>query len=335
MSDHRIRVGVFGASGAAGQDLMQILAGHEGVEVVFGTSNTLAGEPLPGTSLTYSRQDEALQAGLGQVDVVILALPHKASAQVAKIALDASVRVVDLSADFRLDTPELYAQWYEEHPHPELLPAPYGLPEMRRDAIRGARLVAVPGCYATTTLLGLYPLLQVQALDLNVPVIVDAKSGISGAGRNPNTKFDDTDENLIPYSTGRTHRHLAEIEQEMRRFGGSFPPVVFTPHLLPIYRGLMASLYITLNYSLTADKVHNLYTNVYADEPLVQVLPQGEHATFRHAAHTNRCVISVQPVMEQLVYITSVTDNLRKGASGQAVQCMNLMFDLPETTGLL
>lgn len=329
-----IKAGVFGASGYAGLDLIELLVQHPSVEIVFATSNTYAGEFVPGTDLRYIASENAQ---INDANVVFLALPHKTSAQFARKGVDAGVKVVDLSADLRLTDLKVYEQWYQPHPHPELLPVPYGLPELHRDAIRLANVVAAPGCYATTTILGLYPLLQAGGLELHAPIIVDAKSGVSGAGRIPNerTHFVEVYGNLTPYNTGRSHRHIAEIEQEINKFGNYGTPLIFTPHLLPVDRGLMASIYVTLNYTLSAEKVHSLYQNVYADEPMVEVLAVGENATLRHAVRTNKCVVSVTPVTENLVYISSVTDNLRKGASSQAVQCFNLMFDLPEITGLL
>jgi N-acetyl-gamma-glutamyl-phosphate reductase len=331
---HKIKVGVFGASGYAGMDLIDILLQHPDVELVFATSNTYNGQFVSGTDLRYITTESAK---MSDVDAIFLALPHKTSAEYAKKGVDAGVRVIDLSADLRLKTAESYQIWYGVHPHPELLPVPYGLPELHREEIRGARVVAAPGCYPTTTILGLYPLLQAQYLDLKAPIIVDAKSGISGAGRTPTdrTHFVEVYGNFSPYNTGRKHRHVGEIEQEINLFGDFGTPLIFTPHLLPVDRGLMSSIYVTLNYNISSDRVHSLYTNVYDDEPLVDVLPVGEEATLRHVVRTNKCVMSVTPVTDQLVYICSVTDNLRKGASGQAVQCFNLMYDLPETTALL
>lgn len=331
----KIRVGVYGASGYAGQNVVEILAHHPHCELVFATSNTYVGQHVPNTELRYIPSDEA---ELDRVDAIFLALPHKTSAPIAKQGLDAGVRVIDLSADLRLDDAETYEQWYHvAHPHPELLPVPYGLPEMYRDEIAGAQVVAVPGCYPTATLLGLYPLLRVQALSLEAPIVVDAKSGVSGAGRKPSEKthFVEVFGNLIPYNIGRAHRHVGEIEQQIHKYMLLSEPLIFSPHLVPVDRGLMASIFVTLNYSLTADRAHNLYTNVYADEPLIRLIPQGEEATFRGAVLSNRCHISLTPVTERYLHITSVIDNLRKGAASQAVQCFNLMFNLSETTALL
>ncbi len=330
-----IRAGVYGGAGYAGLDLLEILAGHPRVELVFATSSSYAGQPAPGTSLRFRPADEA---PMESADAIFLALPHKASAPVAKRGIDAGLKVIDLSADLRLDSAEAYAASYDTaHPHPELLPAPYGLPEINRASIAGAEAVATPGCYPTTALLGLYPLLQRGALDAEAPVIIDAKSGVTGAGRKPSitTHFAEVYSNLIPYKVGRAHRHVGEMEQEAHKLDANIGPVVFCPHLLPVDRGLMASLYLTLNDSLSSDQAQDLYDEVYGVEALVDVLPPGEQATLRHAVKTNKCVLSLTPVLERCLHITSVTDNLRKGAASQAVQNMNLMFGLEETLGLL
>lgn len=333
MTQQKLRVGIYGAAGYAGRDLVEILSRHPNVEIVFATSTTDAGQPVPETFLYYVEHDKA---PYDEVDAVFLALPHKASAPTAKKALEAGVRVIDLSADLRLDTAESYEAWYDtEHPHPELLPTPYGLPEINRDAIRGSERVAVPGCYPTTTILGLYPILKAEAVNVNAPIFVDAKSGVSGAGRTPksNTHFVEVFGNLSPYSAGRVHRHVGEIEQEIQKLGYT-GTLVFVPHLLPVDRGLMASIYVTLNYRITSDKALSLYHDYYDGEQLVQVLPMGQHATLKHVVRRNHATISLTPVTDQILHITSVTDNLRKGASSQAVQCFNLMFNLPETTAL-
>ena len=218
------------------------------MELRFATSNTYAGEPVPGTELSYV---PAADARPGDVDVIFLALPHKASAAMAKAGLEAGVKVVDLSADLRLDTPEAYEQSYHSpHPHPELLPAPYGLPEINRAELQGADVVATPGCYPTTTLLGLYPLLRFGALRDDAPVIVDAKSGVTGAGRKPSltTHFAEVYSNLIPYKTGRAHRHVGELEQEAHKVSDAVGPVIFCPHLLPVAEDDVEKLYVSLRY---------------------------------------------------------------------------------------
>ena len=331
----RIRVGVYGASGYAGMDLIEILAHHPQVELVFAVSNSYAGQPVAHTALRYVKMDDA---NLADVQAVFLALPHGVSADVAAKAGAAGVAVIDLSADLRLDTAEAYQTWYgHEHPHPELLTAPYGLPEMHRDRVIGERMVAAPGCYPTTTLLGLYPLLRHGWLEAGAPIIVDAKSGVSGAGREPkpNTHFVEVFGNFSPYNPGRAHRHVGEIEQEIHKLDPSVGTLIFTPHLLPVDRGLMASIYVTLKPQYPAEQAQALYEELYTHEPLVQVLPKGQQATLKHVVRTNGCAISLTPVNGRYLHITSVTDNLRKGASGQAVQCFNLMFGIPEYTALL
>jgi N-acetyl-gamma-glutamyl-phosphate reductase len=332
----KFRIGIYGATGYVGQDLVEILGKHPHAEIAFATSNSYAGQSIQGTSLRYIKSEEANPA---DVDAVFLSLPHKASAPTAKLANAAGKIVIDLSADLRFDEASEYQKWYDvEHPHPELLPdAPYGIPEMHREKIAEAKMVGVAGCYPTATLLGLYPLLNIQGLDPDAPIFVDAKSGISGAGRTPtdSTHFVEVYGDIIPYKTGRSHRHVGEIEQEIRRFMDFSQPLVFVPHLVPIDRGLMASIYVTLNATISADKVHNLYTSVYDNEPLVHVLPLGSHASFKRVQRANTCEISITPINERYLHISSTLDNLRKGAASQAIQCFNLMVSLPETEGLV
>lgn len=330
-----IKVGIYGASGYAGQNLVELLSQHPCVDLIYATSNSFAGQNVAGTDLRYVTTDDA---PLNQVDAIFLALPHKASAKYAKLGQGAGVKVVDLSADLRFENPDTYQAWYDiAHPHPELLPVPYGLPEIHRDAIKGVDMVGIPGCYPTATLLGIYPLLRVEGISLEAPIIVDAKSGISGAGRTPSatTHFVETYGNIIPYKVGHVHRHVGEIEKEIQKLMPITEPLIFTPHLVPVDRGLMASIYVTLNYSITSDKVYSLYANIYDDEPLIDLKPIGTHATFKDAQAKNNCSISITPISDRYLQITSVIDNLRKGAASQAVQCFNLMYDFPETTALI
>ncbi len=330
-----IHAGVYGASGYAGLDLVEIIAQHPNIEVKFATSNTYAGDPVPFSDLTFSPVESVSP---DDVDIIFLALPHKASAGMAKLGVEAGVKVVDLSADLRINSPEIYEKYYDtEHPHPELLPVVYGLPEINREKIKGIDVVATPGCYPTATLLGLYPLLQCDAIQAALPIVVDAKCGVTGAGRKPalGTHFAEVYGNLSPYKTGRSHRHIAEIEQEAHKINSSIGPIVFSPHLLPVDRGLMSSIYVTLNDSMTSDKVYDLYCSIYQDEPMVDVLPQGQYATLKHVVKTNKAAISITPVLDNYVHITSVIDNLRKGTSGQAIQNTNLMYGFEETLGLL
>ncbi len=331
----RIKAGIYGAAGYAGQELVGLLAAHPQVELVFATSNQDAGQPVYGTDLSYVPHDDA---PLPEVDVVFLALPHTASAPVAGQAFAAGVKVLDLSADLRMDTAAAYKAWYKVmHPFPSLLPVPYGLPEINRANIAGAPLVAVPGCYPTAALLGLYPLLTSHALAEDAPIIVDAKSGVSGAGRTPKpgNHFVEVFGNLTPYHVGRQHRHTGEIEQEIARANGKTGPLIFSPHLIPVDRGLLATIYVELAAPWAPVALQSLYEESYAHEPLVEVLPAGQLATLRHVVRRNNCALSITAATDRHVVIVSAIDNLGKGAAGQALQDFNLMFGFEETTALL
>jgi len=248
---------------------------------------------------------------------------------------------VDLSADFRLSDCATYEKWYKtQHAAPELLAeAVYGLTELYRDQVRGARLVANPGCYPTSVILGLYPLVR-HGLLAGERVIVDAKSGVSGAGRKPKltTHFVEAHDNLSPYNIGHAHRHVPEMEQELNKYRGQGTEnrarVVFAPHLLPVNRGILSTMYVELAEEWPAERLVELYRGTYAGEPFIQVLPAGRLATLRHVVYTNRCAISLTPVDDRQWIVCSAIDNLIKGASGQAVQNMNVMFGLDETLGL-
>ena len=329
-----IRVGVYGASGYAGGELVDLLIRHPQVQLAFATSGSQRGKAVPDSNLRFVAHEDAQP---GDVDAVFLALPHGASGDLALAALEAGAKVIDLSADFRMNSEAAWMEWYgTAHQQPDLLPVPYGLPEINRDNLHGVELVAVPGCYPTTTLLGVYPLLLAKALAPGSPIIVDAKSGASGAGRTPTsmTHLPELFANLVPYKTGRSHRHVGEMEQELHKLDDEVGPVLFTPHLLPIDRGLLASITVTLAPDFDASESQALYEETFDTEPMVKVLPAGDQATIAHATRRDGCVISLEPVLERWLLITSVTDNLRKGAASQALQNFNLMFGLAETAGL-
>ncbi|MEN9934475.1 MAG: hypothetical protein RLZZ387_1054 [Chloroflexota bacterium] len=334
-----VNVGICGVTGYAGYELLRWLRRHREARVVFTTSESQAGKSLaevfPGPLDTPLVAAE--DAPFDEVDVVLLALPHGAAAKTAQRALAAGARVVDLSADFRLDTPASYKRWYgHDHPAPDLLPTPYGIPELNRAALRDARLIASPGCYPTSVILGLAPLLRAGVLT-NETVIVDSKSGVSGAGRPPkqNTSFVEVNENLTPYGIGHVHRHVGEMEQEVGKLAGRELQVIFSPHLLPISRGIISTMYVRVSPELTEEAARTLYAEMYAGEPFVRVLPARQIASVLHTANTNMCAVSLTLAAPGLLIVVSSLDNLVKGASGQAIQNMNLMLGLDETEGLL
>jgi N-acetyl-gamma-glutamyl-phosphate reductase len=275
------------------------------------------------------------EAELAKLDLLFLCLPHGVAAPIAAQAVAAGVRVVDLSADFRIADRDVYEQWYEtEHPSPELLAqAVYGLTEFSRSQLGAASLVANPGCYPTSILIALQPVLAAGAT--TTTIIADAKSGVSGAGRAPrqHTHFVEVASNFSPYKIGRAHRHLPEMEQQLKKWQPAAPPLVFSPHLLPVPRGILATIYITLDSGWDEASVRALYAARYDAEPFVRILPRGELPSLAHANYTNRCILSLTFAGRTLI-LTSVIDNLIKGAAGQAVQNMNVMFGLDEATGL-
>ncbi|RME84852.1 MAG: N-acetyl-gamma-glutamyl-phosphate reductase [Caldilineae bacterium] len=339
MSAPTIRAGVIGATGYTGYELLQLLHRHPQVELAWATSESSAGKricdlyPSPDETPLIPQQDAKLEG----VDVVFLCLPHAASMEAVARVRAAGVRAIDLSADYRLPDAVVYQRWYG-HPHtqPECLKeAVYGLCEINRQRIRGAQLVANPGCYPTTINLGLWPLARAGVLEPRI--IADSKSGVSGAGRKLrlSSHFVEANENISPYSIGYTHRHIAEMELVL----GSYVPdleITFSPHLLPVNRGILSTIYIDVDPSLDEEDVRRIYAEAYADEPFIHLLPAGQLATLRHTVGSNRCAIALTPLPRPGQWIVTVSeDNLLKGASGQAVQNMNLMFGIPETTGLI
>lgn len=331
-----INVGIYGASGYTGYELFKLLRHHQNAKIKFITSESQAGNKLSQSWVNAPNMNfvSTNQTDLQSVDCVFLCLPHTKSAAMAKQALDAGVRVIDLSADLRIKDPAVYQQWYAvPHPQPELLPAPYGLPELWRDNLHSARAIANPGCYATAALLGITPLARAGQLIESTPVIVDAKSGTTGAGRKPkqNTLFSEVHGNFSPYNTGRGHRHIGEIEQQLALDDFQRGRLIFTPHLLPTDRGILAAIYAQVKDSSMAA---NAVQRQYEREPLVRVLPQGELASLANVVRTPWAVLSLDEVNDNLLIVMVAIDNLLKGASSQAVQNFNLMYELPETTGL-
>jgi N-acetyl-gamma-glutamyl-phosphate reductase len=332
-----ITAAVVGASGYTGVELVKLLDRHPAVEQTFATSESHAGVSLHKIFPTAPPIDliPLNEAALDSVDVLFLCLPHGIAAPIAAQAVAAGTRVIDLSADFRITNRAVYQAWYEtDHPAPELLAeAVYGLTEFSRDQLRAARLIANPGCYPTSILLALQPVIVEGAV--HTRIIADAKSGVSGAGRAPrqHTHFVEVASNFAPYKIGRAHRHLPEMEQQLKRWLPSAPPLLFSPHLLPVPRGILATIYVTLRPGWDEESVRALYTSRFGAEPFVHVLPKGELPSLFHANYTNRCVLGLTFTGETLI-VTSAIDNLLKGAAGQAVQNMNVMFGLDEVVGL-
>lgn len=335
-----IKAGIVGGTGYTGAELLRILARHPEVKLAMVTSRSEAGmevaDMFPNLrghiGLRFSVPD--LDA-LGKCDVVFFATPNGTAMGMTPQLLQAGAKVIDLAADFRLRDAAEWQQWYSmRHECPELLSeAVYGLPELNREAIRSARLVANPGCYPTAVLLGFMPLVKQGLVDAS-RLIADAKSGVSGAGRKAQMSglLVEASESFKAYGVAG-HRHLPEISQELRDMAGETVRLTFVPHLTPMIRGIHATLYAELRDAGT--DLQQLYEECYSDEPFVDVLPTGTHPETRSVKGANLCRIAVhRPRHGTTVVVLSVIDNLVKGAAGQAVQNMNLMFGLEETAGL-
>lgn len=332
------KVGIVGGTGYTGVELMRLLSAHPQVALTAVTSRGNAGMPVsemfPGlrgvVDLEFSDPDVDR---LAECEVVFFATPHGTAMQAVPELLERDVRVIDLGPDFRLRDADEWSRWYkQEHACPELLAeAVYGLPELNREAIRGARLVANPGCYPTCTLLALMPLLERGIIDLG-RLIVDAKSGVSGAGRQAQvrTLLCEAGENLSVYGLPG-HRHHPEISQLLRQIAKQEVGLVFVPHLVPMIRGMETTIYAEL--SRDDIDLQELYERRYASETFVDVLPSGAMPDTKSVSGTNICRVAVHRTGSTVV-VLSVIDNLTKGASGQAIQNMNLMLGLEETLGL-
>lgn len=342
MSQTKIKTGVVGAAGYAGAELLRLLVDHPHADVLEVTSRGNAGKRVSDLFPSLrGRLDLAFTvpdvASLSQCDVVFFSTPHGVAMAMTPELLKAGVKVIDLSADFRIKDAELWAQWYGmEHTCLELLEqAVYGLPELYREQVKGAQLVANPGCYPTATTLGFAPLLKAGLVDVD-NLIADAKSGVSGAGRGAavGTLFGEVAEDFRAYAAAG-HRHQPEIAQTLSDLSGKTHDLTFVPHLLPMIRGIEATLYANL-LDVDADiDLQQLYEDYYSDEYFVDVMPAGSHPATGTVRGVNHCRIAVhRPQGGKRVVVLSVIDNLIKGASGQAIQNMNLMFDLPEITGL-
>ena len=337
------RIAVIGASGYTGVELLRLLSLHPDTQLVCVTSRQYAGQrvsdvfpSLQGSiDLIFEDLDPAGLAG--RADLVFTAVPHQTAMGIIPALLDAGCRVVDLSADFRISDVEIYEEWYQEHTARELLvESVYGLPELFREGISAARLVANPGCYPTSVALALAPLLENALID-HKTLIVDSKSGTSGAGRvaKVDTLYCEVNEGFKAYSLPR-HRHTPEIEQSLSRLAGESVRISFTPHLLPVNRGILSTCYASLTSMISFDTLQQLYLDKYAGEGFIRVLPKGKLPNIAQVRGSNFCDIglSVDERTGRVIALAAI-DNLVKGAAGQAVQNMNLMLGLPEETGLL
>jgi N-acetyl-gamma-glutamyl-phosphate reductase len=337
-----VKVAVFGASGYTGQELTRILLGHSGVQLVAVTSRRFDGlavaEVFPSlyglTNLKY--QNSTPQEIASVCDIVFLALPHGVSMAVAPVFIAAGKKVIDLSADYRLRDLATYESWYAKHSSAQILKdAVYGIPELYRIKIKNAKLVANPGCYPTSIILGLAPALKNKLLDVST-IIADSASGVSGAGRDPQTGslFCEVDGGFKAYKVGK-HRHTPEIEQELNALAGEDFAITFTPHLLPVKRGILSTIYATLKKDISLTEIYALYSSFYVADKFVRVCPVGSYPNISSVAGSNYCDIGLahDPRTKRIIIIAAI-DNLVKGAAGQAVQNMNIVCSFEEDAGL-
>ncbi|MCG6939081.1 MAG: N-acetyl-gamma-glutamyl-phosphate reductase [Gammaproteobacteria bacterium] len=337
-----LAVAVVGGTGYTGVELLRLLVAHPQVDLKYITSRSESGKQVADmfpnlrgfTDICFS--EPALET-LAECDIVFFATPNGTAMKMVPELVARGARVIDLAADFRLKDAEVWKHWYGmEHACADVLAeAVYGLPEMNRASIKSARVVANPGCYPTAVTLGFLPLVENALID-DQHLIADAKSGVSGAGRGASvaTLQAESAENFKPYAVNG-HRHLPEIRQTLASVASHEVGLTFVPHLVPMIRGIEASLYATLKSDVTAEDLHKLYVDRYADEPFVDVLPEGTMPETRTVKGANNCRISVFiPQQGDTVVVSSVIDNLVKGAAGQAIQNMNIMFGFDESTGL-
>ena len=330
-----VNVGIINVTGYIGIDLARLLCQHPGVKLVSVTGRSAAGQKLGDVFPHMADVDLMIEPELGEVELAFSALPHGDSAKAVVEALEQDIKVIDASADFRLKDVVEYERWYKvTHPAPELLgEAVYGLPELHRAEISGARLVANPGCYPTSAILALAPALREGLVEPDI--IIDSKSGVSGAGRSLklNSHYAEANESVSAYALDG-HRHMPEIAQELRIQAGKRPvSVTFVPHLIPMTRGMLSSCYARLRREVKIDEVRELYREFYRDEQFVRVVDNPPQT--KHTLGSNLCLVhpTISPSGERLVVISCI-DNLVKGGAGQAVQNMNLMLGYPEGMGL-
>ncbi|WP_225744562.1 N-acetyl-gamma-glutamyl-phosphate reductase [Marinilactibacillus sp. Marseille-P9653] len=337
----KVKVGVIGASGFVGAELIGILLTHPNVQLTGLSSVNHIGEPLssvfPAFTGAYDQIFSDNETVIEQSDLLFLCLPHGKSEALVKQCMDKSKKVIDIGADFRLKDLTAYEAWYDvKVDYPELREAAvYGLPELNREDIKKTQLVANPGCYPTSILLGLYPAIAKQLVDPS-NLIIDSKSGVTGAGKSLSeaTHFAFKNEGFNAYKVG-SHRHTPEIEEMIQVMGGGQIQCSFVPHLLPVNRGILSTLYVDIKEGVTAEEIYTAYRTFYEKEPFVTVLEKGKLPDISHVSHSNQCHIglAVDSRTKRLI-IVSVIDNMQKGAAGQAVQNFNLMIGIDETKGL-
>lgn len=334
-------VGIIGATGYVGAELLRILLNHKEVKVTALSSVSFEGQDinsiyknfLDKTDLVCETMDDVLE----KAEVIFTALPHGLSEDIAAKCISNNKICIDLGADFRLSNEEDYKYWYErDFSHPQLHKiSVYGLPELNRSKIKNSKLIANPGCYPTSIELGLMPLLKNSLIETN-GIICDSKSGATGAGRSLTlaSHFSELNENFAPYKVG-AHRHTPEIEETLGVIAKDKVSVTFTPHLLPINRGIISTIYCTPKNDINLEDIHNLYLELYKNEPFVNVLPLGETACTKNVRYSNYCHISLHlNHRKDQIIVVSTIDNMLKGAAGQAVQNMNIILGFDETEGL-
>jgi N-acetyl-gamma-glutamyl-phosphate reductase len=338
----KTRVGIIGGTGYTGVELLRLLLLHSEVEVTVLTSQKYAGVPIdqvfPSLARRFNLKCEELSPDriADKVDFVFAAVPHKTAMETVPLFYRQGKRVVDLSADFRFQDPGVYERWYQRHVCPELLSeSVYGLPELHRKRIRDAKIVGNPGCYPTGALIPLIPLLK-RGVISSENIIIDSKSGVSGAGRDVvlGSLFCEVNEGVKAYKIF-DHRHLPEIDQELSLMLKKRVEVTFVPHLMPMDRGILTTLYVRPAQKVKADEVLNILRESYRDEPFVRILPMGKLPNTKDLRGSNYCDIglNVDGSGNRMVIVSAI-DNLVKGASGQAIQNMNIMLGYPETLGL-
>jgi len=340
-----LRVAILGGSGYTGGELFRLLSLHPNVKITAITSEQSAGKNLQDIfpnlrDYEFTLEPLEIKSLIKKADLFLLCLPHKTSQEVVSSLYNAGKRVIDLSADYRLTDVSVYEKWYETpHKFPEILKnAVYGLPELYRQRIKNSAIIANPGCYPSSAILALAPIMNKPYIDAH-SIIIDSKSGVSGAGRSLALPFMycETNESIRAYSIA-SHRHTPEIEQELSILAKTEIKVIFTPHLVPMDRGILSTIYVRLKEKVNLSDIHKLYMDFYREEPFVRVLKKGIYPTTKAVRGTNYCDISVfldeHHLETQVLIIVSAIDNLLKGASGQAVQNMNIMYGFKETTGL-